>query len=108
MSSQTSRLTYLTSGLSGKARAVEEFALHLLYRELEFLPSGRRFRLLKGKSNRVRNSFIEGHQLVLLCLIYSFRVFCSVDDDDDALNFCLSVFLYFVLLYIYVLHLKLC
>lgn len=42
----------------GKARAVEEFALHLLYRELKFLPSGRRFRLLKGKSNRVRNSFI--------------------------------------------------
>lgn len=41
-----------------KARAIEEFALHLLYRELEFLPSGRGFRLLKGESNRVRNSFI--------------------------------------------------
>lgn len=58
MSSQTSRLTYLTSELSGKARAMEEFALHLLYRELEFLPSGRGFRLLKGKSSRVSNSFI--------------------------------------------------
>lgn len=58
VSSQTSVLTYLTSRLSEKARAVEEFALHLLYGELEFLPSGRGFRLLKGKSKRVRNSFI--------------------------------------------------
>lgn len=56
MSSQTSGLTYLTSELAEKARAVEEVALHLLYRELEFLPSGRGFRLLKGESNRVRNS----------------------------------------------------
>lgn len=54
----------------GKARAVVEFALHLLYRELEFLLSGRRFRLLKGKSNGLRNSFLQGNQLVPLCLIY--------------------------------------
>lgn len=33
----------------GEARAVVEFALHLLYREIELLPSGRRFKPLKGK-----------------------------------------------------------
>lgn len=75
------------------ARAVEEFALRLLYRELELLPFGRRFRRLKGKMNGVNNSFIKGYQLVVLCLIYlsdnSLRIFCSV--NHDAWNKCLSV-----------------
>ena len=55
----------------GQSQTVEEFALHLLYRELEFLPFGRRFRRRKGKlSGVVNNSFIKGHQHVVLGVIY--------------------------------------
>lgn len=51
-------LTIYHRRVNSKAQDILQCSDHLLHAEFEVLPSGRKFRLPKAKSNRLKNSFI--------------------------------------------------